>query len=62
MKKETWKQIFQIVLTILTALGTTLGVTSWYDITCRGYQGQGIGSERGGRTPHPAQHQDLEQR
>ena len=25
-----------------------------YDITCRGYQGQGIGSERGGRTPHPA--------
>ncbi|WP_411197738.1 smalltalk protein, partial [Segatella copri] len=25
MKKETWKQIFQIVLTILTALGTTLG-------------------------------------
>ena len=28
MKKETWKQIFQIVLTILTALGTTLGVTS----------------------------------
>ena len=33
-----------------------------YDITCRGYQGQGIGSERGGRTPHPAQHQDLEQR
>ena len=33
-----------------------------YDITCRGYQGQGIGSERGGRTPHPSQHQDLEQR
>jgi hypothetical protein len=32
MKKETWKQIFQIVLTILTALGTTLGVTS-----CWGY-------------------------
>lgn len=31
-------------------------------ITCRRYQGQGIGSERGGRTPHPAQHQDLEQR
>ena len=28
MKKENWKQIFQIVLTILTALGTTLGVTS----------------------------------
>ena len=28
MKKETWKQIFQIVLTILTALGTTLGVVN----------------------------------
>lgn len=28
MKKENWKQIFQIVLTILTAIGTTLGVTS----------------------------------
>ena len=28
MKNETWKQIFQIVLTILTALGTTLGITS----------------------------------
>ena len=25
-----------------------------YDITCRGYQRQGIGSERGGRTPHRA--------
>lgn len=33
MKKENWKQIFQIVLTILTALGTTLGVTS-----CMGYK------------------------
>nr|WP_295306533.1 smalltalk protein [uncultured Prevotella sp.] len=28
MKKETWKQILQIVITILTAIGTTLGVTS----------------------------------
>ena len=28
MKNETWKPIFQIVLTILTALGTTLGITS----------------------------------
>ena len=28
MKKETWKQILQIVITVLTALGTTLGVTS----------------------------------
>ena len=29
---------------------------------CGGDSGQGIGAERGGRTPHPAQHQDLEQR
>ncbi len=28
MKKETWKTIIQIVISILTALGTTLGVTS----------------------------------
>ena len=28
MKKETWKQILQIVIPILTAIGTTLGVTS----------------------------------
>lgn len=28
MKKETWKQILQIVITVLTALGTALGVTS----------------------------------
>ncbi|MBQ4386974.1 MAG: smalltalk protein [Prevotella sp.] len=28
MKKETWKTIIQILLTILTALGTTIGVTS----------------------------------
>ena len=28
MKKETWKQILQIVITILTAIGTTLGVAS----------------------------------
>lgn len=28
MKKETWKQIIQILVTILTAIGTTLGVTS----------------------------------
>ena len=28
MEKETWKQILQIVITILTAIGTTLGVTS----------------------------------
>ena len=28
MKKETWKQIIQILVTILTAIGTTLGVSS----------------------------------
>jgi len=28
MKKETWKFIIQILLSILTAIGTTLGVTS----------------------------------
>ena len=28
MKKETWKQILQIVITILTAIGTSLGVAS----------------------------------
>ena len=28
MKKETWKLIVQILVSILTALGTSLGVTS----------------------------------
>lgn len=28
MKKETWKTIIQLLVTILTAIGTTLGVTS----------------------------------
>ena len=28
MKKETWKQILQIAITILTAIATTFGVTS----------------------------------
>ena len=28
MKKETWKIVFQIVLSILTALAASLGVTS----------------------------------
>ena len=28
MKKETWKLIVQILVSILTALGTTLGVSS----------------------------------
>ena len=28
MKKETWKTILQLVITILTAVGTTLGLTS----------------------------------
>ena len=28
MKKETWKTLIQILISILTAIGTTLGVTS----------------------------------
>ena len=28
MKKETWKTVFQIVLSILTAIAASLGVTS----------------------------------
>ncbi|MES5135549.1 smalltalk protein [Prevotella amnii] len=28
MKKDTWKTIFQIVISVLTALATTLGVAS----------------------------------
>ncbi len=32
MKKETWKTLIQILISILTAVGTTLGVTS-----CMGY-------------------------
>jgi len=28
MKKETWKTIIQIAISILTAIATTLGVTS----------------------------------
>ena len=28
MKKETWKTMIQIIISILTAIGTTLGVTS----------------------------------
>ena len=28
MKKETWKQILQFFITVLTALVTTLGTTS----------------------------------
>lgn len=28
MKKETWKTILQIAISILTALATTLGITS----------------------------------
>ena len=28
MKKETWKNVFQIVLSILTAIAASLGVTS----------------------------------
>ncbi len=28
MKKETWKLVVQILISVLTALGTSLGVTS----------------------------------
>ena len=28
MKKETWKMVIQLVVSILTAVATTLGVTS----------------------------------
>ena len=28
MKKETWKMLIQILLSILTALGTSLGMAS----------------------------------
>ena len=28
MKKETWKTVFQIVLSVLTAIAASLGVTS----------------------------------
>lgn len=28
MKKETWKTVIQIIISILTAIGTTLSVTS----------------------------------
>lgn len=29
MKKDTWKTIIQIAISILTAIATTLGVTSY---------------------------------
>jgi hypothetical protein len=32
MKKESWKTVIQIIVSILTAIATTLGVTS-----CMGY-------------------------
>ncbi len=32
MKRETWKLIIQMVISVLTAIATTLGVTS-----CMGY-------------------------
>ncbi len=28
MKKETWKTVIQIVISILTAIATSLGITS----------------------------------
>ncbi len=30
MKKETWKPILHPILSIITAIATTLGVTSYY--------------------------------
>ena len=34
MKKETWKTVFQIVLSILTAIAASLGVTSCMPQSC----------------------------
>lgn len=28
MKKETWKTLIQVIISILTAVATTLGITS----------------------------------
>ena len=28
MKKETWKMVIQLVISVITAVATTLGVTS----------------------------------
>ena len=28
MKKDFWKTVIQVIVTVLTALGTTLGMTS----------------------------------
>ena len=28
MKKETWKMVIQLIVSILTAIATTLGITS----------------------------------
>ncbi|MBQ2225064.1 MAG: smalltalk protein [Prevotella sp.] len=28
MKKETWKMVIQLIVSVLTAVATTLGVTS----------------------------------
>ena len=38
MKKETWKLILQLILSIITAIATTLGVTSRYS-GCRKAEG-----------------------
>ena len=35
MKKETWKTLIQILVSILTAVGTTLGVTSCMEESSR---------------------------
>lgn len=29
MKKDTWKMVLQIAISILTAIATTLGITNW---------------------------------
>ena len=34
MKKETWKTVFQIVISILTAIAASLGVTSCMSENC----------------------------
>ena len=42
MKKETWKLILQLILSIITAIATTLGVTSCYIGV--GWMKEGLGS------------------
>ncbi len=46
MKKETWKTLIQILVSILTAIGTTLGVTS-----CMHTEDGSCAEKRKGRHP-----------